>query len=83
MSKVSGTEDAQFAILVADTFQRRGLGQELLRRMIAIAKEEKIRHLKVEFLIDNFVTRRLCEKLGFHLEKVTDQGIVKAEIAIQ
>jgi acetyltransferase len=83
MTKVPGTEDAQFAILVADTFQRRGLGAELLRRLMAVAKEEKIRHLKAEFLIDNSATRRMCEKLGFRLEKVADQGLVKAEIAIQ
>jgi len=83
MTKVPGTEDAQFAILVADTFQRRGLGEELLRRLMAVAKEEKIRHLQAEFLIENSVTRRMCEKLGFRLEKVADQGLVKAEITIQ
>jgi acetyltransferase len=83
ITKVSGTEDAQFAILVADPFQRRGLGAELLRQMKAVAKQEKIRHLKAEFLIDNSVTRRMYEKLGFRLEKVAGEGIVKAEIAIQ
>jgi acetyltransferase len=83
ITKVSGTDDAQFAILVADPFQRRGLGAELLRQMKAVAKQEKIRHLKAEFLIDNSVTRRMYEKLGFRLEKVAGEGIVKAEIAIQ
>jgi acetyltransferase len=83
MTKIPGTDDAQFAILVADTFQRRGLGGELLRRLMAVAKQERIQHLKAEFLIDNSATRRMCEKLGFRLEKVADQGILKAEIAIQ
>jgi acetyltransferase len=82
MTKVSGTEDAQFAILVADPFQRRGLGSELLHHLMAVAREEKIRHLNAEFLIDNTITRRMCEKLGFRLEKVAGEGIVKAEIAI-
>jgi acetyltransferase len=82
MTKIPGTEDAQFAILVADTFQRRGLGAELLHRLIAVAKAEKIRHLQAEFLIENTATRRMCEQLGFRLEKVPDQGMVKAEIAI-
>jgi acetyltransferase len=83
MTKVPGTDDAQFAILVADPFQRRGLGAELLRHLMAVAKEEKVRRLQAEFLIDNSVTRRMCEKLGFRLEKVPGEGIVKAEIAIQ
>jgi acetyltransferase len=82
MTKIPGTEDAQFAILVADTFQRRGLGAELLRRLMAVAKEEKIRHLQAEFLVENSATRRMCEKLGFRLEKAPDKGMVKAEIAI-
>jgi acetyltransferase len=69
--------------LVADTFQRRGLGAELLRRLMAAAKAEKIKHLQAEFLIENTATRRMCEKLGFRLEKAVDQGIVKAEITIQ
>jgi acetyltransferase len=83
MTKVPGTDDAQFAILVADPFQRRGLGAGLLRHLMDVAKQEKIRHLKAEFLIDNSVTRRMCEKLGFRLEKVAGEGMVKAEIAIQ
>jgi acetyltransferase len=83
MTKVPGTEDAQFAILVADPFQRRGLGAELIRRLLAIAKEEKIHHLQAEFLVDNLITGRMCEELGFRLEKIADQGIVRAEIAVQ
>ena len=82
MARIPGTEDAQFAILVADAFQRRGLGAELLRRLMAIAKKEKIGRLQAEFLIDNSATRQMCEKLGFHLEKVADQGLVKVEVAI-
>jgi acetyltransferase len=83
MTKVPGTDDAQFAILVADPFQRRGLGAELLRHLMAVAKQEKIRHLTAEFLTDNSVTRRMCEKLGFRLERIPGEGLVKAEIAIQ
>jgi acetyltransferase len=83
MTKIPGTEDAQFAILVADAFQRRGLGAELLRRLMAVAKAEKIQHLQAEFLIENSATRHMCEKLGFRLEKVADLGMLKAEIAIQ
>ena len=50
---------------------------------MAVAKQERIRHLTVEFLTDNSVTRRMCEKLGFRLERVPGEGMVKAEMAIQ
>jgi acetyltransferase len=82
MTRVPGTDDAQFAILVADPFQRHGLGAELVHRLMRVAKEEKIQRLKVEFLFDNSVTRRMCEKLGFRLEKIPGEGVVKAEIAV-
>jgi acetyltransferase len=82
MTRIPGTDDAQFAILVADPFQRHGLGAELVHRLMRVAKEEKIQRLKVEFLFDNSVTRRMCEKLGFRLEKIPGEGVVKAEIAV-
>jgi acetyltransferase len=83
MTKVPGTSDAQFSILVADPFQRRGIGAELVRCLMRIAREEKIQHLKAEFLVENSVTRRMCEKLGFRLERIGGDGLVQAEIAIQ
>ena len=82
MTKDSGTQDAQVAVVVADAFQRHGLGAELFRRLMAIAKAEKIGHLRVEFLVENTAMRRMCEELGFRLEKVPDQRMVKAEIAV-
>jgi acetyltransferase len=82
MAKIPGTDDAQFAIVVADAFQRHGLGAELVRRLLAVAKQEKIQHLRAEFLVENSATRRMCENLGFQIEKLADQGLMKAEIAI-
>ena len=37
LSKIRGTDDAEFALLVSDEHQGRGFGTELLRRLIAIA----------------------------------------------
>jgi acetyltransferase len=83
MARVPGTEDAEFSILVADPFQRRGLGAELIRRLMVIAKREKIRHLRAELLTANSVTKRMVEKLGFRLEKAPEEGMLKAVIDVQ
>ena len=41
LSKMAGgNEEAEFAILVADTFQGQGLGSELLRRLIQVGRDE-------------------------------------------
>ena len=82
MSRVSGTDEAEFSILVADPFQRRGLGAELIRRLMAVAKREKIRLMRAELLSANTPTRRMCEKLGFRLERAPEEGMLKAEIDV-
>ena len=82
MTRFSGTSETDFAIVVADPFQQRGLGGELLRRMLEVAKAEKLSRLKGEFLADNSVGRRMCKKMGFRLEEIPDKGLVRAELAV-
>jgi acetyltransferase len=82
MARFSGTSETDFAIVVADPFQQRGLGAELLRRMLEVAKAEKLSRLKGEFLAANSVARGMCEKLGFRLEEIPDKGVVRAELAV-
>lgn len=44
---------AEFAIVVGDTFQKRGLGSELVRRLAATALERGITHFRATTLADN------------------------------
>ena len=67
LSKLRGTGDAEFALLISDRFQRRGLGSELLGRLIGIARDEGIRRIVGSILPENLGMRRVCEKLGFRL----------------
>ena len=53
LSRLYGTDEAEFSLEVRDAFQRRGLGTELLRRLVAIGRDEQIglrqrRHLAAE-----------------------------------
>ncbi|NJO85250.1 MAG: GNAT family N-acetyltransferase, partial [Blastochloris sp.] len=45
VSKVKGTNNAEFNILVADQFQHQGLGREMMRRLIEVARAEQIEFL--------------------------------------
>jgi acetyltransferase len=78
LSKVHGTDEAEFALLVADQHQGRGIGSELLRRLLAIARDEGLARVTAEILPDNREMQRVCEKLGFHLERSIDEPIVHA-----
>jgi acetyltransferase len=82
LTKEPGTEEAQFAVLVADPMQGRGLGSELLRRLLEIGKEEKIQRITAEILTDNYAMQRMCERLGFRLERDAEEGVVKASIEL-
>jgi acetyltransferase len=78
--KKPGTDEAEFALLVSDRVQRSGLGTELLRRLLQVGRDEKLRRITADILPQNTVMQRLCEKLGFRLEHDFREGLVKARI---
>jgi len=82
LTKQPGTDEAQFAVLVADPFQRSGLGAELVRRLIDVGRKEKIRRITAEILPDNYAMQKISERLGFRLTHDHAEGVVKAEIEL-
>ncbi len=82
LTKEPGTDEAQFAMLVADPAQSRGLGSELLRRLIDIGRKENVRRITAEILTENYAMQKICERLGFHLERDVEEGVVKAQIEL-
>lgn len=81
LSKVYGSDAAEFAILVSDDFQRQGLGSELLRRLVQIGREEgDIGRITAYMLAENIGMRRVSEKMGFSL-KFEDQ-MLKAVLVL-
>ena len=75
--------ESEFAILVGDSFQKRGLGVELLRRLVEIARAEKVRTVSAEILPENRAMQRVCERLGFTLRHSYGDGVVRAEYVIE
>ncbi len=76
--KLHGTNEAEFGLLVADPFQHRGLGTELLSRLLQVGRDEKLSRISADILPGNVEMQRLCEKFGFRLQRTED--VVKAEI---
>lgn len=60
-------EEAEIAVVVADAFQGLGLGSELLRRLVDVGRQEKVKRLWADILADNSKMRRLCESMGFKM----------------
>jgi acetyltransferase len=80
LSKLHGINEAEFAMLVSDPFQKQGLGTELLRRLIQIGQDEKLERIKAEILPENRAMQHVCEKVGFRLQRTPD--LVQAEIEL-
>jgi len=69
MSRIHGTSSAEFAVLVTDKYQNKGLGTELTRRLIYIAKNEELTHLVAYTLLENHDMQNMCKKLGFQVSR--------------
>jgi acetyltransferase len=75
--KAHAKYEAEAAILVRDQFQRRGLGTELLKRLIHIARQEGVRRIVLHMLRENFEMQAMATKLGFHLEDSPDRTLMR------
>ena len=73
------SKEAEFAVLISDKFQGHGLGTELLKRLIEIARADGLDRVMAEILGENRQMIEICKQLGFHLE-YAGQNVVKAEL---
>jgi acetyltransferase len=74
--------EAEFALLVSDHFQRQGLGSELLRRLLDVAGGEGVRRVTADILPENGAMQHVCQRLGFRLEHLPAERLVKAVIEL-
>ncbi len=80
LTKLFGTNDGEFAMLVADEVQRQGIGTELLRRLVRVGRDEGLDHILADILTQNTAMQRVCRKLGFEIIRSPDYSdpMVKA-----
>ena len=75
LSKAHLANEAELAFLITDENQGRGLGTELARRLIEIARIEKLDRVTVEILGGNRQMIEVCRPLGFDLQDVEDDVV--------
>ncbi len=78
LNKLLNTSEAEMAVLVSDEYQSRGLGTELLRRLIQVARELRLEQIITEMLRDNIAMQSVIKKLGFRLRLFDDARSVRA-----
>jgi acetyltransferase len=82
LGKLHGIKEAEFALLVADRVQGLGLGTELLRRLIAVGRDEALERISADILPENGAMQRVAMKLGFRLGHEPGDMVVKAVLAL-
>ena len=66
-------ESAEFAVVVTDTWQGRGIGRMLMERLIACAKRRGLQRLEGVVLRANRGMLRFSEQLGFEVRENAEE----------
>ncbi len=80
LSKIHGTDSAESAVVIIDEVQYKGLGTELVRRSIDIARAEKLKRVITNMLSENLEMRAVCVKTGFKMYSNLEENMIRAEL---
>jgi len=70
-----GEDTAEFAVVVTDKSQNKGLGTKLVSRIVEIAREKGLTKVYATVIKENFAMTHVAKKLGFVVEEGEDEGI--------
>jgi acetyltransferase len=73
-------KSATLAVVVADDYQGKGLGETLMRRALAAARSEGVGRVLVHFLPENGRMSDIARKLGFALTE--ENGLIRGELTL-
>ncbi|MEX1172048.1 MAG: bifunctional acetate--CoA ligase family protein/GNAT family N-acetyltransferase [Chloroflexota bacterium] len=82
LSKAHIGPSAEFAILVGDGWQRRGLGTELLRRLVDVGRAEGVDRIWADMLPGNMGMRHTARAAGFTISETMGDPTVRAELRL-
>ena len=81
LTKLSRRNHGEVAVLVTDDFQRHGLGSELVRRLVDVARDEQLERVRASTMTDNHGMCAVFKRLGFVLSIDGDE--VQAELDVR
>jgi acetyltransferase len=70
--RAPGENEAEVALVVADKFQKDGIGSELMKHLIHVARDEKLERIVAVVLPENMGMRVLAGRHGFKAAKSED-----------
>ncbi|MGP8055639.1 MAG: N-acetyltransferase family protein, partial [Limisphaerales bacterium] len=82
LSKLHSSNTGEFAVVVTDQWQRKGLGTEMTKRLIQIAKNEKLGDLVAYTLRENKDMQHMCKKVGFEVRTPVGESECVIEMSL-
>jgi acetyltransferase len=82
LSKEHAAPEAEFSLLVGDPWQGRGLGSELLRRLVQIGRDEGLELIWADMLASNMGMRRTAQAVGFQFIDRLGEPTTRAELRL-
>jgi len=62
-----GGRACEFALVIADAWQGRGIGSRMMAKLIAVARSRRLDGMYGDVLATNYAMLGMCKKLGFKL----------------
>jgi len=75
--------DGEVAVLVTDRWQKQGLGTELLRRLIGVARDQKLSQVVAIIMPENQAMWSLANRLGFKVSSSDDPNMITAVLQLR
>ena len=82
LNRLHRRNQAEFAVVVSDAWQGRGLGTHLLEKLIQIGREEKLEAITGSILRENIAMLRICHHLGFQIYEEPDSDTATAALSL-
>jgi acetyltransferase len=80
LTKMPGEQEAEVGVLVSDAWQGRGLGTELLERLISVGRNEKLERIVANILPENEPMRSLAKHFAFQPRPTDDPSLIVATL---
>jgi acetyltransferase len=78
LTKNPGEKEGEVAVLVGDPWQKQGLGTELVRRLIDVARDERLSRVLAIIMPENRGMQSLADQFGFSVEPSEDPSLLTA-----
>jgi acetyltransferase len=82
LSRTPWLNEAEFALLISDRWQNKGLGNLLLKILVEIGRAEQLGRITALILPENVEMQAVAKKQGFTLHRDIEDNTVRAVIQL-